>query len=238
MLKGMTKYHLLALLREPMNLVFGFALPFFFLFLGATGDEGAEVVSMVFIPMYMTIAIMVLCFTDSAMSHAYARQIKFLRLLRMTPIKPIKYIFSGILSRMGALCIFTVVFIGVATVLYDLNLARINLLLFIAVMVLIFAMFYVIGMFTANVLKGAKNSQSLVYVVFFALLIIGGNAAIQAHHLPEILQTLVRFLPPAQALFALQSAWMESSVPLWYIIGMVAYTAVFGLLSLKIFKFE
>ena len=239
MLKGMTKYHLLVLLREPMNLIFGMALPFFFLFVGMMNDDGAELVSIIFIPIYITIAIMILCFTDSALSHAYARQVKFLQRLRMTPVKPIKYILTGIFSRLCVLLAFSVIFIGVAGVMYDLGLANRNWLFFIAILILIFAMFYSIAMFTANILKSAKNSQSLVYVVFFALLIIGGNAALQLENMPGILQAIVRVLPPVQAVVALQTAWIGNVALHWsYVVGMAAYTLVFCLLSLKFFRYE
>ncbi|MCL1861976.1 MAG: ABC transporter permease [Defluviitaleaceae bacterium] len=207
MIKGMTKYHLLVLFREPMNLIFGFTLPFFFLFIGVTSEYGAELVNMIFIPIYMMIAVMVLSFTDSALSHTHSRQVRFLQRLRMTPVKPASYVLTGILSRFVILLIFAIIFIGVASVIYDLDLAYRNLPLFTAVLILVFVMFYSIGMFTANILKGAKNSQNLVWIVFFGLLIVGGNAALQLENMPETLQTIAKILPPVQAAIALQTAW-------------------------------
>jgi len=181
---------------------------------------------------------MVLCFTDSALSHAYARQIKFLRRLRMTPVKPITYVFTGILSRIGVLLLFAATFVAVTAGFFGMNLSNRNWLLFLAVLILAFAMFYFIGMFIANMLKGAKASQSLVYVVFFGLLAVGG-IMFPMDAMPEILQTIARSLPPAYAINVLQSAWMGMDIfHGHYFIAMIVSTVVFGLLSIKFFKFE
>ncbi|MCL2753889.1 MAG: ABC transporter permease, partial [Defluviitaleaceae bacterium] len=173
---GMIKYHLLVLAREPLNIFFGFGLPFLqlFIFSGTMDTETRGEVMAGALPIFITVASMVLCFTDSALSHGYTRQIKFLRRLRMTPVKPLQYIFTGIASRVGVLLLFAASFIAVSVIFFDLSITDINWALFVGVLLLAFIMFYLIGMFVANALKNAKGSQSLTYVVFFGLLAIGG----------------------------------------------------------------
>jgi len=239
MTKGLLKYHFLVLLREPMNLIFGFCLPFFFLFLMSGGEEASEAFGLFLLPLYMTIAIMVLCFTDSAMSHAHARQIKFLRRLKMTPIKPKDYIITGILSRICTLTIFTIAFMAAASVLYDLDFASRNWPLFISILLLTFAMFYFVAMFVASLLKNAKSTQGLIYIVFFALLIIGGNMAFQFGNMPDFLQTAALFFPSVLAINLMSAAWTGADIFYGHnFAAMVITTAIFALLSLKFFKFE
>jgi len=240
MIAGLIKYHLLVLLREPLNLFFGFGLPFLQLFVmsGSLRGEGSGEMMNGALPVFVIIAAMVLCFTDSALSHAYARQIKFLRRLRMTPIKPIHYIFTGIISRIGVLILFAASFIAVTAVFFDMSVEGRNWALFIAVLLLSFIMFYLIGMFFANLLKGAKNSQGIIYVVFFGLLLLGG-IMLPVEAMPDVLQTISNALPPTYAINVLGFAWNGTNLFYsYYFIAMVVTTVVFGLLSLKFFKFE
>ena len=204
-----------------------------------SGGEDSTAFDLFLMPLYMTIAIMVLCFTDSAMSHAHARQIKFLQRLKMTPIKSKDYIFTGILSRICTLAIFTVAFIAVANSLYDLDLASKNWPLFIFILLLTFTMFYFVGMFVANLLKNAKSTQGLIYVVFFVLLIIGGNMAFQFGNMPDILQTIGLFFPSVLAINVMSIAWAGTGIFYGHhFIAMIVTTVIFGLLSLKFFRFE
>jgi len=237
---GMIKYHLLVLAREPLNIFFGFGLPFLqlFIFSGTMDAETRGEVMAGALPIFITVASMVLCFTDSALSHGYTRQIKFLRRLRMTPVKPLQYIFTGIASRVGVLLLFAASFIAVSVIFFDLSITDINWALFVGVLLLAFIMFYLIGMFVANALKNAKGSQSLTYVVFFGLLAIGG-IFFPIEVMPDVLQTVARVLPPAYAITSLQSAWLgEGLFQGHYFIAMIASTLIFGALSIKFFKYE
>ena len=240
MVLGMIKYHLLVLFREPMNMFFGLGLPFLQLFLLSGNFESGETQYFldIALPMFVTIAVMVLCFMDSSMSHAYSRQIKFLRRLRMTPIKPAAYILSGVLSRIAVLFAFVAIFLAVTAFAFNFNIGSRNWIVFLGVLILTFAMFYLIGMFVANVFRSAKTSQSILYVVFFALLLLG-NAFFPIEAMPDIMQTIAQNTPTVYAITLLQSAWMGAD--LFYghnFIVVAVITAVFGALSLVFFKYE
>ncbi|MCL2201755.1 MAG: ABC transporter permease [Oscillospiraceae bacterium] len=237
MIFGMIKYHLLVLIREPINLFFGLGLPFLNLFiLSANLEYGATLDA--YLPALLVVAAIALCFTDSAASHAYARQIKFLRRLRMTSASPKIYVFTGILSRLGALFVLAAALTAVMVIFFGLSLSHRNWLLFTAMLILVFIMFYLISMFVANALKGAKNSQNLAYVTFFLLLIVGG-LMLPLGAMPGVLQTIANNLPPMFAINVLQSAWLGTDIFYGHsFIAVVAITAVFGLLSIKFFKFE
>ena len=237
MIFGMIKYHLLVLIREPLNLFFGLGLPFLNLFIMSSNLEYGETLD-AYLPALLIVAAIVLCFTDSAASHAYARQIKFLRRLRMTPATPNVYIFTGILSRLGALFALTVTLTAVMVIFFDVSLSGRNWPLFLAILILTFIMFYLISMFVANALKGAKNSQNLAYVVFFLLLILGG-LMLPLGAMPDVLQTIANNLPPMFAINILQSAWMGTDIFYGHsFIAVAVITVVFALLSIKFFKFE
>jgi len=240
MFLGLLKYHLLVLFREPLNLFFGFGLPFIQLILLSgqlRGDDSGDIVARV-LPVFVIVAAMVLSFTDAALSHGYTRQIKFLRRLRMTPVKPFHYIATGIISRIGVLFLFTAVFTTVAVGVFGSDISNKNWPLFIGVMLLMFIMFYLIGMFIANVMRTAKTSQNLIYVVFFGMLAIGGFW-FPVEAMPEILQTIVDWLPTTFAISSLNAAWMRTDLMYGhYFIMLLASIALFGTLSIKFFKYE
>ena len=237
---GMIKYHLLILFREPTNMFFGLGLPFLNLFLISGNFEEGDIANFleIALPMFITITILVLCFTDSAMSHVYSRQIKFLRRLRMTPIKSTTYIFTGILSRIAVLFVFVAVFLTIATIAFDFCIGSRLWLAFIGILILIFVMFYLIGMFIANFMKSAKTSQSVLYIVFFALLFLG-NAFFPIEAMPDIMQTIAQNTPTVYAISLLQSAWMGTDLLYGHnLVIVVGITVVFGFLSVMFFKYE
>lgn len=242
MILGMIKYHLLLLVREPLILVFGLALPFVQLFLTGEIMEGLpyayDHAIDVMMPMFLTIAIMALCFMDSAFSHAYSRQIKFLRRLRMTPVKPATYILTGILSRLGVVLVYTFAFFFVSTTIFGLNLSGRNWFTFAIILLLLFSMFYFIGMFVANVFKDAKQSQSMLYIVFFGFIFLI-NVIGMLHTFPTVVREIIQNSPVIYSFDLLHMAWMDlglfRSYELFVVLGL---TGAFGFLSIKFFKFE
>ena len=236
---GLIKYHLIVLFREPLNLFFGFALPYILLFVIVGNNDAADlpVILDLNLSYWLVIAVMVLAFMDSAFSHAYGRQIKFLRLLRMTPMTSNQYVLTGIFSRIGILLLYAASLILVMTIFFNMDIAGKNWLLFISVLLLTYIMFYFISMFIANLLKSAKRSQSLLYIVFFGLLLFG--VWIPFEFLPNFINNISDYFPHISTINLLQNAWGGNNIfsgP--YFITTTIYTVIFGILSIKFFKFD
>jgi len=238
MILGLIKYHILTLAREPINMFFGLGLPFLYLFIMSNQLIGNPMMVDGALGVFITVTTMVLCLTDSANSHAYTRQIKFLRRLRMTSVKPWHYIITGILSRISVLFLFIVAFIATLVFVFDMSLADRNWLLFSIVVALAFSMFYLIGMFIANMLRNAKMSQSSTLVVFFVLL-LGGGFMFPLDNAPDIMQTISNGLPPEFAITTLRNVWMGMDIFYGhYFVAMIVATIAFGVLSVVFFKYE
>ena len=248
---GMIKYHLLVLWREPLNMFFGFALPFIMLFAFATmWDEAYVAMNLEFnFAAWLLIAAMVLCFTDAALSHTYARQTKFLRRLRMTSVTPQNYILTGMISRICVLVVMAAALLAVMAVGYDKNLLEAttgesrNLLLFVALLLWAFIMFYVIAMTFVNIAKNPKRAEGVVYMSFFGMLLVGfWIPLVVFENVSETLGNILSYLPHLSAINVLTNAWRGADIfygsGINYFIAMIAYTVVFGLLSLKFFRFE
>jgi ABC-2 type transport system permease protein len=240
MIKGLMKYHFILLIKDPMLVIFGLALPFAQMFLAANSpvamvDYNINSVERGMV-LFMTIAAMVLCW-GAGYNHSHSREIKFLRRLRMSPVKPMHYLVSGILLNIGVLLVFTAALVIVAVAIFEINVVGRNWALIASALLLSFAMFYAIGMFVANVMKKAKHSQSLSYVVFIGMIVVVNLFTLDT--LPNFLQVIIRNIPITYATNVLQAAWV--GVDLLYghdFIAMLACVAVLGLLSIKFFKYE
>ena len=238
MMLGMIKYHLLMLLREPANVFFGLALPFLMMIIMSAGTEEISYIMNIAFPVYITIAILALAITDSALTHAHSRQIKFLRRLKMTPVSPSTYFLSGIVTRMGVLFSFVVTFLAFNVVVFDVSLANRNWLAIVIALILTFGMFYFIGMFLANVLKNTRTTQSILHITFWGLLLLS-NGFFHGEALPNVLQVMVENTPTVYALDLLQSAWLGTSLfDGNSFLVVTALTVIFGGLSIKCFKYE
>jgi len=240
MIKGLIKYHLILLIKDPMLVIFGLAYPFVQLFLAqATLDRTdyfyANLIDITIIS-FMNIAAMVLCW-GAGYNHVHSREIKFLRRLRMSPVKPVHYLISGILLNISVLLGFTSVLVVVAGAILDMNVVSRNWALIVIVLLLVFTMFYVIGMFTANILKKAKNAQSLLYVVFIGMIVVVNLLVMD--NMPNFIQVIIRNTPITYATNILQAAWVGTD--LFYghdFIAMMVCIVALGLLSIKFFKYE
>jgi ABC-type uncharacterized transport system permease subunit len=123
------------------------------------------------------------------------------------------------------------------SVLHDKNLANRNWLLFTALLLLSFIMFYLIGMFLANFTKGAKRSEGVVYIAFFGMLLVGIWLPVQV--LPDAVWPIINVLPHLSAINLLTSAWTGSDILFRSnFIVVISYSVVFGLLSIIFFKYE
>ena len=241
MILGLMKYYLLLLLRDPLLLALGFGLPFVQLFLASETIDVAGT-SYHFIdltlPLFTSVMVMSLCFMDSAYNHAYSRDIKFLRRLRLTPVKPTTYLLAGYLFRLGVMSFLISAFIGIAAVIFDLDLANPNWGGFVLMLWLSFTMFYVMGMFVANVFKTAKTAMGALFAVFFGFIGIIQFIA-QFGNLPSFAQIILENMPVVYVVNVLQSAWLGTNLFSGHdLLAIVLLTIIFGGLSVKFFKFE
>ena len=235
---GLLKYHFLCLLREPLNLFFGIAFPILTMVLMPGGEEGAESMMFFALPIISVVAIMTLSFMDSAFSHAYSRQVKFLRRIRMTPASSGIYIASGILSRFLAVMAFVALSTFIVGTIADVSFTSVNWPLYLATLTLVYIMFYLISMFFANLTKNAKKAQSILYVAFFGLLVLGGFM-LPLNALPAVVRDMLAYLPPNFAAQLLSNAWLGNGIfEGWYFIATAATTLIFAVLSIKLFKYE
>lgn len=238
MMLGMMKYHLLMLIREPANVFFGLALPFLMMFIMASGQEDVSIIMNFAFPVYITIAILALAITDSALTHAHSRQIKFLHRLKMTPVSPATYLLSSILTRLIVLAVFVATFLGFNVIFFHVSLAERNWVAIAVALVLTFAMLYFIGMFLANFLKNTRTTQSVLHITFWALLLLM-NGFFHGEVLPNALRVFVENTPTLYALELLEAAWLNTGLFEGHaFMVVVGITVVFGTLSIAFFKYE
>ena len=239
---GLIKYHFLVLLREPITMFLSVSLPFVLLFLQQTGmretlADGTSVMDLA-IPTFIIMAVMTLCILDLGYSHAYARQTKFLRRLRMTPMTTTNYILSGIVARLVVLTIFVITLFIVSHIAFDVSLVGRNWLLITSILLLVFAMFYFIGMFFANIMPTGKASQSICNAAYFTLLFLGG-IFVSIEAMPAVARPIAENLPTARAIELLNATWNGTDILVGnHLLIVSVITILFAIASIKFFKYE
>ena len=106
------------------------------------------------------------------------------------------------------------------------------------ILILVYTMFYVIGMFIANVFKNARTAGSVLNISFWGLL-LSGNFMLNADNLPEILRLITENIPTVFVTELMQSALLGMSLfdgrSFNVVVGIII---VFGALTAKFFKYE
>ena len=240
---GMIKYHLLMLWREPLNMFFGLCLPFIFLFAFAGMADEATIPRLIEgnFTAWLLVAAMVLALMDSAFSHAYTRQIKFLRLLRMTPVKPWLYFVTGIITRLGVLFVTAAALLTAMVVMFDKDIFNTSGYQWVPQYAYVDGVYQRVGSELMYVGSVARNWPMfillliLAFVMFYFLGMFLANFLknpkmsqnllyvvffglllfgmwIPTEAFPQIIQDIIPYLPHFSGVIVTQAAWLGEGI--------------------------
>ena len=233
------------LLRTPVMILFGVAVPIFFLIIQGEMvsdstdlyENGFSVLERAF-PTYAFVSVLVLAFCNVGVGVAYTRSIGFLKRLKLASVSNLDFIVANFFVQL-IVASLTITFLFVFSIIrYDLTLAGKNIFLFIGFLILIFIMCYFIGIFLANLTKDPRSSQSISLGVYFFFLFLGG-VMFPLEFMPGFVQKIANLLPTTHGGQLLQLAWENQNIfasP--HFIVVLISTLVFGALAVKFFKYE
>ncbi|AYG00040.1 ABC transporter permease [Lactococcus allomyrinae] len=237
MFKGLMKYHFTVLSRDYLNVLFGLALPFVMLFALSQQIPEAELSAFLesHFVVWLFISGMVLTFFGVAWGHIHTRKTRFLRRLRMTPVTAKDFLLTGFTACLPILATMAIALLAVMNLQMGKDLSGRNWLSFGLTLLIGFVMCYLMSMFMANVVPNAKMSESLMYIGFFGLI-----GLLQFQQIfPENVRQILDYLPNFSALEMMMTAWTGGNI---FVGGALyitlAWIIVFGLLTVKFFKYE
>lgn len=243
--KALFKLEWKKLLRTPIILGFGIVAPLFFLVVQSeiTSNQislyGVDVSPVDYsFPMFAFMSIVVLAIGNVGIGLSYTRGIKFFKRLKLASVKSIQYITANLFVQLICATLTIIILTIVAMTRYGVSLEGRNILLFISMLIISFAMCYFIGVFIGNATTDPKSSQSISMIVYFIIIFLGG-VTYPLEIMPKFMQNIALLLPTTHAVKILQLAWNGGTLfEGIHFIYVIATTIIFGILSIKFFKYE
>lgn len=244
-IKSLFKVELKILLKTPVIVMFGIIAPICMFMLQASvfksqftfGDKNVNMIDMA-LPMYALMSIAVLGVGNVGAGLAYTRIIRFLKRLRLTPVKSVHYIVALFLVQLIVAVITIVGMLGIASIVYSVNLQQHNLLIFTLILFLSYLMCFFIGIFVGTISPDPKVSQTISMAVYFLLIFLGGFT-FPIELMPKSIQIISYMLPTTHAVKILEFAWNGVNIFTGYHMLIVCLvTLVFSVCSIKYFRFE
>ncbi|MCL0050487.1 ABC transporter permease [Dehalococcoidia bacterium] len=201
--------------REPIPMFFTFIVPVFFLFLTMEvfipGEAPREVIN------YIAPSLMVLIIASTAVfavpqTIVSYRNIKFLKRLKGSPVKPLTILSSLALANFIATVLGIALLAVVAVLVYDANLAG-SLLSFLAGFLLAFLSLAAIFLFIPAVARSERIAMAISQIIVFPVMFFSG-VFIPLDRLPDwIARYISPYLPVTHAVELMQGLWLGIPLP-------------------------
>lgn len=239
------KVELIKLIKTPVIIIFGIVAPVFFMVVQASMyTTDVEFMNQqvrmldISLPMCSLMSIAVLGIGNVGVGLAHTRTVYFLKRLKATPVKKSHYIIANFIVQLLVMLLTILTLCVIATVKFGVNLVGHNMLKFSGGLILSFLMCYFIGMFIGSICEDPKSSQSVSMFVYFVCIFLGGFT-FPIEFMPSGLKTVANMIPTTHAVKMVQRIWND--IPNYdshHMYVVLAFTVVFGLLTVKFFKYE
>lgn len=214
-MRGLTKLILVQIklyLREPMAAFFTiFFAPMMLLLFGAIygnkpspffGGRGSMDVS---VPSYIGMIIVTVAMIGLPIGTSSARELGVLRRFRVTPLHPLAYIFSDIVSYLLMTLIGVLCLVVTGKVVFDVRFDG-NLPSVLAGFLLATVSFFALGYVVAGLAPTARAAQAVGMVLAFPMMFLSG-ATIPYEVLPASVRTFSRFVPLTHVVTLMRGLW-------------------------------
>lgn len=227
--------------RDRTVLFFSYLFPVIFFFAFGEGFDAAkssgnaaQVISMV-----LVLGVLGNGFFGGGIRAVMEREAGILRRFKVAPITPAPILVSSIVTGWVIYMPAVVVFFVLANVRYHMPLPANPISLFILLSFGIVA-FRAMGLIIASVVNTMSESQILVQLLYFPMLLLSG-ATIPLSSMPDWLQVVAQFLPATHLYLGLQGILMHGESAWQNLSGMAALAATAAVclfISVKLFRWE
>ena len=239
------KVDVIKLIKTPIIIIFGIAAPIFFMVVQASMytdnvefmNQQVEMLD-ISLPMCSLMSIAVLGIGNVGVGLAHTRTVYFLKRLKATPAKKSHYIIANFMVQLLVMFLTILTLCVIASVKFGVSLVGHNMLEFFGVLILSFLMCYFIGMFIGSVCEDPKSSQSVSMFVYFVCIFLGGFT-FPIEFMPSGLKTVAYMIPTTHAVKIVQRDWNNLRIyDSYHLYVVLVFTTVFGLMTVKFFKYE
>jgi len=230
-------------LREPIGVLAGVGLPTILLAVfgfigqarpGDVGDSGQTIIDL-WIP-----TILVISFIGIAGSLPNTlvrdREIGWLRRVSTTPLHPSRLLAAQLISDLVLAAAAVVIVIAGGALLFGASL-HVQILPFAASLLLAIADIFALGLVLVAVIPSQTVAQVVGGVVFFALMFLSG-LWVNPAQVGDPLRTIMYYSPSGAAAKALLDAAFNGSPSYIALLTMAVYTAIFGFIAIRYFRWE
>ncbi|HUS83503.1 MAG TPA: ABC transporter permease [Anaerolineales bacterium] len=244
-LRELTKTSIILYIREPIAAFFTLAFPTMLIIIfGAMygndpsplfGGLGSMDVSM---PAYSALILGTIGLLSVPITTAGYREQGVLRRFRATPMQPLTYIVSDLLTNLAMTILGMALLFTVGWLLYRVQFAGNILLLLFAVILSGLAMSSM-GYLIASLASGARVAQVIGMVIFYPMMFLSG-AGMPIELLPPSLQRVSDFLPLTYVARLLRGLWFGEPLVdhLIEVVVLIGILVVFGGAAARYFRWE
>jgi len=241
----MTWIEIKLLAREPVTLVFSFALPVLVLVLlgGIFGHERMDTgayagVAMMdwYVPSYIGLVIASIGTVSLPVHLSAYRERGVLRRFRASGVSEAVLLGSQLLVSLGVACAGAISISVLGIVVYGAQMAVAPAEVALAYVVSTFC-FVAIGVLLASLAPTARAAQSVGLLLWFVLLLVSGTSA-PLDRLPSWMVSLGKALPLYHSVVSLVDPWIGRGTNWTQLAIVAAVGAVATLVTLRVFRWE
>ena len=230
--------------REPMTLIFTFALPFMFLFVmgevfGNTPDpEGFRGVGAInyYVPAYIGLVVAAIGLISLPVHLVGYRERGVLRRLRASSVSVWSVLGSQVIVTFLIAVVCAVLLLIAAMLAYDVLLPK-SAALLIAAFVLSTLSFAALGVLLGAVLPTTRAAQGVGLLLFFVMMMLSGPAA-PPEVITGMLQRVADVMPLTHVVTLLQDPWLGFGWNGTESLIVAGFMVVAALVSVWVFRWE
>ena len=232
-------------LRNPSGLIAGLGIPVILLIVFGTlptmnnpqASLGGYSPLQIYMPTMIALSLTVFALTWMPATLAAYRELGVLRRMSTTPVSPTWLLGAQLVLNVALfVCAVLIVLVGGAVVFG----ARVSVELpgFVVSLPLAMAAMFSIGLWIASIARGQRVAGAIGALLFFPMLFFAG-VWLPQQSMPSWLRMISRLAPVGAGVHALDSSMLSGSFPPFQpLLVMAVWAAVFGWLSVRMFRWE
>lgn len=232
-------------LREPLSMLFGLVFPPLLLvvmgvlfpgFDEPLPELGGDRLIDVYAPTVIGLGLAMLALMLLPTTLSSYREMGILRRLKTTPVHPRRLLLAQVTANVLVSIVSAAVTVLVARFVFDIAFPESVLWFVISFLLGVTAMF-TLGLLIGAIARSATSSQVYGFALFFPMLFFAG-VYVPRPFMSDGVLTVSNLTPIGAPVQAMMDSWAGMTPEPFHLIVALGYTLVFGLLAIRLFRWE